>query len=288
MTQRRWNRQRIIVAIQERQQRGLKLTDVDEHDVGLAQAARAYFGRWSAAVQAAGFTPAYPKWNQQRVLEAVLERRRQGLSLQRAWSSDRALYLAAHRHFGSWQDALEAAGVKGRRRQRWSRQRVLTELRIWHRASTGNIRKQNPPLTAAITKYFGSLQCALHAAGLESRRAKWSKRRVIEAIQDLYVQKPSRKKGSDPALRSAAQRRFGSWPAALRAAGVEPRVFERWTPERVVGEIQAWHGQGLSLTSVWRENPRLFVAGQRYFGGWHQALRAAGLTPTLRTRAHKK
>ena len=57
MTQRRWNRQRIIAAIQERQRRGLKLTDVDEHDVALAQAARAYFGGWAAAVQAAGSTP---------------------------------------------------------------------------------------------------------------------------------------------------------------------------------------------------------------------------------------
>ena len=187
---------------------------------------------------------------------------------------------------GSSRDKRPRAWQAGGRSERSARAETASLVSHLEREHS---EAECPALVAAITKYFGSLRNALQAAGLESRRAKWTKRRVTEAIQDLYVHGPARKnRVSRPAVRAAAQRHFGSWGRALRAAGVEPRVFERWTPERVIEEIQARHGRGLSLTSVWREHPRLFAAGQRYFGGWHQALRAAGLTPTLRTPAHKK
>ena len=118
---RRWNRDKIIAAIQERQRLGLKLTDVAKLDVGLFSAACRHFGNWANAVKAAGLTPAFPKWSQQRVLEVIRRHQQQGLSLTGIWSSDRPLYLAARRHFGSWQSALAAAGLPTTRRQKWSR-----------------------------------------------------------------------------------------------------------------------------------------------------------------------
>ena len=229
MTQRRWNRQRIIAAIQERQQRGLKLTDVDEHDVGLAQAARAYFGGWSAAVQAAGFTPAYPKWNQERVLKAILDRRRQGLSLQRVWGSDRPLYLAAHRHFGSWQNALEAAGIKGRRRQQWSKQRVLTELRVWYRTSNGEHSEAESPTDGRHHQVLRQ-----PAKRPPRRRAGVSTGKVEQTLCDRGHSGPVRPRAfreegerpGTPVRRSAALRQLATGAAGRRRRTARVRALD--------------------------------------------------------------
>jgi hypothetical protein len=47
----------------------------------------------------------------------------------------------------------------------------------------------------------------------------------------------------------------------------------------VIAAIRARHKQGLGLGQVRNDDPSLFYAGIRYFGGWREAVLAAGLQP---------
>jgi hypothetical protein len=160
----------------------------------------------------------------------------------RTWKEDRALVHAGSRYFGSWPSALVAAGLKPNQR-RWSAERVIQELqaRFPDGQARGNTAKQDQSLTFTAKKYFGSWQDALLAAGIEPRQPKWSEARVIEAIQDGYVQgRPIEVAGfGDKCLEHGARRRFGNWPAAVAAAGLRD-VYQR----RRVGAGNSTSAQG--------------------------------------------
>ena len=82
-------------------------------------------------------------------------------------------------------------------------------------------------------------------------------------------------------------RHFGSWRAAVEAAGLTGKVtfkpaLRRWNRQRVIAEIQAWHDSGHRLTEVHRKYNSLFNAAKTHFGTWNQAIIAADLEPERR------
>jgi hypothetical protein len=79
----------------------------------------------------------------------------------------------------------------------------------------------------------------------------------------------------DYALYAAAGRQFGSWRAALDAAGLP--LPTQWTPERVLAAIRHRHRQQMHVTGEWRENSHLFQAAIVHFGSWPDAVRASGV-----------
>ena len=56
----------------------------------------------------------------------------------------------------------------------------------------------------------------------------------------------------------------------------------KWTKERVIEAIRAWHKSGRRLSKVWREDPPLYAAASVHLGGWCKALEAAGFPCTER------
>src|SRR5690606_12512670 len=110
---------------------------------------------------------------------------RQGLPLRGFGRAHYSLYRAACFQFGSWHQAVTAAGFDSQPRLRWSRERVIQEIRAWYRAGipTKSAWRDNPQLIAAARRYFGTWRSALRAAEVEPPR-KWSSDRVIEAIQN--------------------------------------------------------------------------------------------------------
>jgi len=290
MPRRRWSRQTVIEAIRDRQRRGLPMTCVQKDDSGLAAAGRKWFGSWPDAVLAAGLQPKVRRtWSRESVLEAIRDWRRRGLPLADVWTDDKGLYLAARRRFGSWCDALLAAGLPVERREKWSRERVIAMLQEYERQGVTNIRKRDKALAGAVTKYFGTLKKARLAAGLEKRRRMWSDKRIIETIQDQHVRGLPQSAGHwNCRLASAAARHFGCWDHALVAAGFRPKKRVRWTKDLVLHAIRSRHRRGLSLTVVWKEEPSLSGAAYRIFGGWHEALAAAGITPEEATETYSR
>lgn len=91
-----------------------------------------------------------------------------------------------------------------------------------------------------------------------------------------------------PSLLRASERVFGSWGAAVEAAGFDYASIRRyrvWTRTRVIERIRELHRQGADLS--WRHvanvlDPALAAAvlHARRFSSWTEALEAAGLKPT--------
>ena len=125
---------------------------------------------------------------------------------------------------------------------------------------------------------------------------KWDREKIIAALLDRRSNGLPLNAGalnrSCSGLYRAAVDRFGSYDAALVAAGIEPaavRLTSRWDPARVVAAIRARQDAGLKLNrhAVNLEEARLAVAADRCFGSWGAALQAAGINPEAVSRAQR-
>ena len=290
-TRRTWTRATVVAAIRVRHQQGLSMTSVWRDDRSLYTAAARHFGSWTGALAALGIRrPSNVKWTHERVLEAIQARHRRRLSLTEVFQQDSRLYDAGKRRFGSWHRALEACGIESSSRRRWTEARVIDELRAAYRLAASDLRVRDPALVNAMWRYFGGIENARAAAGIERPPLKWSRRRIVEAIQDRYVCGRSIKHAdwkNDRSLASAATRYFGSWYEAIQAAGLanavegpEPPV--RWNKEKIIKAIQARHTTGLPLIGMRNRDASLFNGAVTHFGCWSGALVAAGLKPARR------
>nr|AUN36436.1 histone protein [uncultured bacterium] len=148
------------------------------------------------------------------------------------------LVRAAAWHYGTWRHAVESAGVNYEslsRYQRWNKARIVERINelhkqeqdlSWRAVST----EVDPPLAAAALRVngFKSWREALAAAGIDvektARYQYWDEAKVIKAIRARKrAGEPMSSKSlqkSDQCLFCAARRRFGSWDAALAAAGL--------------------------------------------------------------------
>jgi hypothetical protein len=214
------------------------------------------------------------------------------------------LLAAGIRYFGSWRQAVEAAGIpydEVRKYRAWSKARIVQTVQKLHAEGTdlsfrGMMLSQYAPMVYAAIRpnHFGSWKNALTAAGLEAeeiyRYKSWEDENIIEEIQrlgrsgaDLSSKKMDETSNS---LIATARRRFGSWGEAVSRAGLDYdkiRRRRRWTTEMIAREIRALGDEGAPLTSteIRQRNPALFAAAckQRFFGSWVNAVKAAQALP---------
>lgn len=180
---------------------------------------------------------------------------------------------------------------------RWSKDEIALEILRLYAASEplsyGEVQKHNLRLLRAATRYFGSWQLAIEFAGLdyeEIRRYRaWTRERIVEKIleyhcrgEDLSWRHVSTE--LDPPLAAAAVRssRFGSWQKALEAAGLDYdaiRRHRRWDSEAVLSELRRLQqaGESLRVSDAAEYGPALVAAARRHFGGWYEAICAAGI-----------
>ena len=119
---RRWGRERIIERIRELHHEGADLSwrSVSlEIDPALAAAALRPngFASWRQAIAAAGLdieeVARYQAWDAERVVDEIraLHRAGEPMSSRLVQISNQSLFCAARRRFGSWDEALSAAGL---------------------------------------------------------------------------------------------------------------------------------------------------------------------------------
>ena len=126
-------------------------------------------------------------------------------------------------------------------RRRWTAAQIIAEIRDLYTAgeplTVANMRRLGyGGMVAAAYRQpsLGSWRAAVAAAGLAyaqaaPRQRKWTRQRIIAAIRQRYVQSEdlsySHIKRSQPYLLAAARapRNFGSWRAAIEAAGLDYR-----------------------------------------------------------------
>ena len=161
----------------------LNYGDVQKNHLRLLRAATRYFGSWKNAVEYAGLDydriRRYRVWSQERIIEKIQQYHREGHDL--SWRHvstvlDPPLAAAAIRtnRFGSWERALEAAGLDYgviRRHRRWDEDVVVEELRRLHSAGASlrvsDAAEQCPALVAAARRRFEGWYEAVEAAGLQ-------------------------------------------------------------------------------------------------------------------------
>lgn len=236
----------------------------------------------------------------EEVLKAILAREAQGLALNYAavWREDRPLHRQIIRLFGRWDQAMRAAGidpVRVRRQRRWSQQAVIARIQqrnaLGLPLSAGAVQQAEATLSEAAWRYFPSWSDALAAAGIDAssyqRRAPiWTRERVIEAIQHLRRRKAPLHHAANrgTSLPHAAVKLFGSWDAALSAAGVDPAQVRRyrkpWTAEALIQELRGKHAAGEPLNARDVRPSHIRRAAGRLFGSWDAALVAAGFDPS--------
>jgi hypothetical protein len=254
----------------------------------LYYAIKRHFGNLPNALQAAGVSSrSQESWSRTRIISIIRHRAEHGPPLNKVWNDNKPLFSAATKKFGSWQAALAAAGVPFRKFEKWSKEKVITNLQSTYFGQS-RFRETYPQLEEASRRFFGSFLRALEEAGLDPPPGRWSKKRIIDNIQEFYVQgRLLRINGcGDKRLADAAKRHFGSWREAVKAAGLESRLpivadVKQWTRDLVIEEIQAIASRA-GLSQAWREHPQLYEVAFRIFGTWNEALMAAGFKPTRR------
>lgn len=211
--------------------------------------------------------------------------------------ADPDLNAASIRHFGCWSNALKAAGIDHEKvfnRRKWTVERVLKAIRDLDRRGIAlnyaSVLKADGGLPQAASKLLGSWNEALCAAGFDPdavrlSRRPWTRRQIIELIQSRAAEGlPISSYRVEPQSAEIASRRlFGSWKQALRAASVpNPSAeFPKWTKVSVVESIllRQQLGQPLHCLAAAQQDSQLYDAARRHFGGWGQALSAAGIDP---------
>lgn len=111
--------------------------------------------------------------------------------------------------------------MKGNRK--YSDEELLEALKEHPDLSKGEWRKRGiRPSAGTISQRMGSWNKARKKAGLNIKKRKWSRERIIEELRkrDKESSGPL-KAGENPALQQMAQRYFGSWNNAKRTADVE-------------------------------------------------------------------
>jgi hypothetical protein len=156
------------------------------------------------------------------------------------------------------------------------------------------LEREECPDISAFTDAFGSWYSALWEAGFTPANppSYWSKADIEVALQALGDAPDDPPVTADleqsriyPSL-TVVNDRFGSWEAALEAAGYEMSVNTRrkWSEKQLLDDLEAL------ADSVGRKPKAIDVANRpemasprtydKVFGSWNAALEAAGFSPT--------
>jgi hypothetical protein len=248
---RRWSDAAVLGELQRLRRAGVEIKERDLNDAGhsgVVAAARIHFGSLIRARRLAGI--AAPRrvarerepWDADRVVEEIQARRAGGETLASS-KVPPPLRLAAIRYHGTWQAAIETAGIcydEVRLHAASEPDEVLLErLRALARVDPWMTARQldEHQLGYLLRRRFPSLSEAVRAAGLEG----WPLRRRLELrTMDATLDAiRARRAGGHPLARSAvlredrnllrsAERHFGTWRRALRAAAAPDHGPATW------------------------------------------------------------
>ena len=179
-------------------------------------------------------------WTRERIIRHILEREADGRPLTTGGKGvDHQLYCAGRRIFGSWRNAILAAGIPPERVltwERWTPAKIVAKIRSIARRrrplTTDQVERRYRNLVSAARRHFGSWSKAVLAAGVDptklQRVVPWNRERVIEAILTRALRnEPLVARLVEPrSLVEAGQRFFGGWQAAVATAGLDPKVTD--------------------------------------------------------------
>lgn len=197
-----------------------------------------------------------------------------------------------YERFGSWNEALQAAGFEPRdATSKIPQGDLIDELErlttsLGEPPSAQQMNEEGEYWASTYRNRFGSWNAALKAVDLEPAPPPTE---VPEADLVAELQRLADELGETPRFSQMSEqgefaprtyvRRFGSWNAAVEAAGLEPRTTGRdVTDVELVAEIQRLE-ETLDKRPSSRDMAEKGAYGvatyQRHFGSWSTAVEAA-------------
>jgi hypothetical protein len=178
------------------------------------------------------------KWTREEIIRRILDLDAKGYPLTVGKPGvNQALYQAGSRIFGSWRNALQAAGLspdRGSRAERWPPAKILLVIRNLSQRRRPLRKKELEErfgsLVSAARRIFGSWSKAILASGVDPAKLRrvvpWTRERVLETLltRTLRNQPVSARLMEPRSIVEAGRRLFGSWSATLEAAGLDPAV----------------------------------------------------------------
>ncbi len=242
-------------------------------------------------------------WNKPDIIKSLRKLHRAGkdLSYNALALKQQSLVSAAAYHFGSYRNAIEAAGIDYAevvRRPRWTKQAIIKLIKQgkrdnedlhWSAVTQRRDELGKAAFASLQLRLFGSWDRALHAAGLDadevSRYRKWTADTIVFELRSRSKEHQPLNSGAmqreDPGLHAAAVRHFTTYDEALRAARLNPddvRVRRRWTKDDVIRSLRAARKDGqLTDSMIRKRQPALYGAAIRLFGSFLAARNAAGI-----------
>jgi hypothetical protein len=179
-----------------------------------------------------------PKWTREEIIRRILDLDAKGYPLTVGKPGvTPALYQAGSRIFGSWRNALQAAGLspdRGSRAERWPPAKILLVIRNLSQRRRplrkNELEERFGSLVSAARRVFGSWSKAILASGVDPAKLRrvvpWTRERVLETLltRALRNQPVSARLMEPRSVVEAGRRFFGSWSATLEAAGLDPAV----------------------------------------------------------------
>lgn len=185
---RKWSKDTIALEIRRMYEVGenLNYAAIAQEQVALLRAATRYFGSWRLAIDYAGLNyediRRYKMWSRDRILDRIRELNEKGEDL--SWRHvstqvDPQLAAAAtkRKHFGSWRNAVSAAGLdygQIRRYREWDEATITNRLKELHDQGVDlnakNMEEYDITLITAARRRFDSWDRALTAAGLDYKK----------------------------------------------------------------------------------------------------------------------
>ena len=304
-----WSREEVIAQLRRRKGGPLHQSAMEREVPALVVAAYRYFGNYRKAIEAAGLDYGHIRvrprrlWNARRIVTEIRRASRDGSGLWHGAMKRTSpnLLRAAQRYFGTYRDAAKAAGIeKAALRpppfRRWSAPIVLEELQRMHRESEPlnptYLRKYRPYLFRVCGRRFGCYRKAVAAAGIEYASIARILHRPLPAPQVVSRLQALFERGKDlrytamarcePRLLEAARRRFGSYRAAVEAAGIAYpplQPLRHWTEPLVLRTLRDLHRAGVDLRYAYMKRCYLpiYEASRYYFGSYTNAVREAGI-----------
>ena len=147
------------------------------------------FGYWDNALLAAGFDPDKMRlqgsWDRQKIIKRLQNLRDRNFPLYAHYmlKNHTALFSCSRREFGSWNNALRAAGITKQVPKKLHKSR-LGMLRSLHDVVEKSSKATIPQaLKSQAVYYFGSLRNALAALKTDERLLSgWSKQKIITTL----------------------------------------------------------------------------------------------------------
>src|SRR5881394_2320520 len=134
------------------------------------------------------------QWSSEEVIRELRDRAQNKQELAQGKVGNPLLH-AALRYFGTYANAVEAAGLEyesiRKRPARWSREDVIGKLRNLDAAGVklnySRVKEKAYGIVPAIRREFGTIKRALKEAGVAYYpRKKWSRRKILSALLKLH------------------------------------------------------------------------------------------------------